>query len=93
MASSEKKSDLSAKYALIQGFYWMSFAAIMGFTSLYLLNTGFSNTQIGILMAVAGAVSAVLQPMVASYADSPGSPSLKNLLEYWRLLLRLWERL
>ena len=41
----------------------MNFAAIMGYTSVYLLNCGFSNTQIGVLMAVAGVLSAVLQPI------------------------------
>lgn len=72
--------DLTGLYSLVQGTFWMGFAAIMGFSSVYLLDAGFSNTQIGALIAVAGIVSAVLQPLLASYADRPDSPSLKKIL-------------
>ena len=78
--TNEKKKNLTPGYALIQAFFWMNFAAIMGYTSVYLLNCGFSNTQIGVLMAVAGVLSAVLQPIVASYADRPDSQSVKKII-------------
>ncbi len=55
-------------------------AAGVGFVSVYLLELGFSNTQIGILIAVAGALTAILQPVVASYADRPSSPSIKKIM-------------
>ena len=77
-ANDNKK--LTVTYALIQACYWMNFAAITGFTSVYLLHAGFSNTQIGVLIAIAGAVCSVLQPVLASYADRPASPSLKKIL-------------
>ena len=80
MSSSEKTSNLTVKYSFIQGFFWMSFAAIMGFSSIYLLDAGFSNTQIGLLIAAAGIISAILQPIIASYADKPTSPSLKKIV-------------
>lgn len=54
------KPNLTLRYAYIQGFFWMSFAAVMGFTSIYLLDAGFTNTQIGLLIAAAGTVSAFL---------------------------------
>lgn len=78
--TNEKEKNLTPGYALIQAFFWMNFAAIMGYTSVYLLNCGFSNTQIGVLMAVAGVLSAVLQPIVASYADRPDSRSVKKII-------------
>lgn len=78
--TNEKEKNLTPGYALIQAFFWMNFAAIMGYTSVYLLNCGFSNTQIGVLMAVAGVLSAVLQPIVASYADRPDSQSVKKII-------------
>lgn len=71
--------DLTARYAFVQFSFWMNFASIVGFASIYLLSTGFSNTQIGIMIAVAGILSALLQPMIASYADRPASPSLKKI--------------
>lgn len=72
--------NLTARFACIQSFYWMSFAVIMGFSSLYLLDSGYSNTEIGMLIAIAGIISAVLQPMLASYADKPESISLKKII-------------
>lgn len=74
------KSSLTPRYACIQGFFWMSFAAVMGFTSIYLLDAGFTNTQIGLLIAAAGTISAFLQPVLAGYADKPDSPSLKTIV-------------
>ncbi|MCI5650010.1 MAG: MFS transporter [Fusicatenibacter sp.] len=73
-------SNLTGRYAMIQSFLWMGYAAILGFASVYLLDHGFSNIQIGIISAVAGAVSAVLQPLLATIADRPSSPSVKYFL-------------
>jgi hypothetical protein len=41
-------------YSAIQGFYWMGYASIMGFASVFLLNVGFDNSQVGLLIAAAG---------------------------------------
>lgn len=80
MNSLGKEKNLTVGFSFIQGFYWMSFAAIMGFSSLYLLDNGFSNTEIGMIIAIAGIISAILQPLFASYADKPESMSLKNMI-------------
>lgn len=85
--NTKKSSSLTVRYAYIQGLYWMSFAAVMSFSSIYLLDAGFTNTQIGLLIAAAGIVSAVLQPLVASYADKSRSPSLKKIVLAADLLL------
>ena len=52
--SSVKTKNLTPLYAFIQGLYWMNFAAIMGYSGFYLLGSGFSNTEIGIIIAIAG---------------------------------------
>ena len=52
--SSAKTKNLTPIYAFIQGLYWMNFAAIMGYSGFYLLGSGFSNTEIGIIIAIAG---------------------------------------
>lgn len=67
-------------YGFVQGTYWRSFAVLMGFSSVYLLGVGFTSAQIGILTALACVFSALSQPLVASYADSPRSPSLKIIV-------------
>lgn len=46
------KKHLSVRYGTIQGCYWMGYAALMGYASVYLLEKGFTNTQIGLLTAV-----------------------------------------
>ena len=67
--SPSKSKNLTPSYAVIQGLYWMYFAAIMSFSGFFLLSGGFTNTQIGILAAIAGLLSAVLQPVLAGYAE------------------------
>lgn len=72
--------NLTVRYALIQGFYWMVYGSISGFASVYLLDCGFSNTRIGIMIAAVGVLSAILQPALAGYADQPKSLSLKRII-------------
>lgn len=67
-------------YASIQTFFWVCYASIMGFASMYLLQAGFDNSQVGLLIAGAGLLSALLQPVIAAYADRRGSTSLGKLL-------------
>ena len=42
------------------------------YAAVYLLSHGFSNTLVGILLAVANVLSAVIQPMIAGIIDKPG---------------------
>ena len=37
---------LTLRYALIHCFFWMGFATIMGFASIFLLSAGFTNTGV-----------------------------------------------
>lgn len=78
--TSTKSKNLTGVYSLIQGCYWMNFAAIMSYSSFFLLSKGFINTEIGMIIAVACILSAVLQPILASYADRPESLSLKKMI-------------
>lgn len=72
--------SLTPGYGFIHAFFWMAYAASTSYTSIYLLDAGFSNTQIGILIAAVSLLSAFLQPATASYADKPTSPSLKLIV-------------
>lgn len=72
--------DITGKYAMLPLFFWMSYASIISYSSFYLLANGFSNTRIGTVVAIAGMIAAVLQPLIAGYADRPDSPSLKTIL-------------
>ena len=56
-------------FSLIQGCYWMTYCILISFSSLYLLDRGFTNTQIGLLLGVSGLTAAVLQPFVGAKGD------------------------
>lgn len=70
---------MTMRYGLIQFFYWVVFGDAIGFSSVYLLECGFTNAQIGVLTAAACAIALVVQPAVAGYAESPRGPSLKAI--------------
>ena len=72
-------NQLTVRYGIINGAYWMAYAAISAYVSLYLLEMGFSSGTIGVLIALSGLLSALLQPLAASYADRENSPPLKAI--------------
>lgn len=71
---------VTALYSGIQGLFWMGYAAIIGFASVYLLSCGYTSGQIGILIAAASLLSAFAQPWVAGLADKPGSLNARRLV-------------
>lgn len=75
-----KKQFWTFRYALINIIYYMSFCTIHAFAAVYLLDKGFSNTEIGILLAVANTFSALLQPYVAGLIDKPGKFTNRNVI-------------
>lgn len=64
-----KTKDLTLRFAVIQLCFWTSFAAIVAFSSYYLLDKGMTNTEIGIVIAIAGTVAALLQPVTGAVMD------------------------
>ena len=76
----EEKKNLTLNYVAIQIGMWAMYAPLMGYTSVFLLAKGFSNTEVGIISGLGCIISAVLQAMVSSYADRENSKSVKALL-------------
>ncbi len=74
--------NLTVHYSIIMGLYWANYAVLLNYASVYLLGHGFQNTEIGILIALSALLSAVIQPLIGSYADKPNSPSVKLLLVF-----------
>ncbi len=68
------------KYALLNMAYFAAFCTLHAYAAVYLLAQGFSNTEVGILLAVANVVSAVCQPLVAGLIDKPGPLTNKNFI-------------
>jgi MFS transporter, PPP family, 3-phenylpropionic acid transporter len=85
----KKSSNITARYAVIQGMYWMSFSVILSFSSVYLLSKNFSNTQIGLVIGVSCTVSAILQPLVAGFADKAKNISLSRIISSFSFIILL----
>ena len=68
------------KYSWLQGSFWMSFCIVFNYASVFLLSRGYSNSQIGIVIAVAGVISTLLQPIVAGLADRSRRLTLRTLV-------------
>ena len=62
-------TKLNMEYGSIFGFYWMFFAVMSSFCSAYLLSMGYSNSQIGVILAAGSLASVLLQPLLADWAD------------------------
>lgn len=73
-----KTKESTVKYSVIQGCFWMAWAGYVGFSSTYLLDVGLTSGQIGIIVAICGLLSALLQPVVAGLVDRKGGNSLKQ---------------
>lgn len=75
-----RRRQLNTRYAFIQSYYNMSYASIIGFAAVFLLSRDFTNTQIGITLAVANTLSFLFQPVVAAFADKSKTTPLKNIV-------------
>ena len=67
-------------YAMIQALFWLTYCTGTNFISSCLLSIGYSNSQVGIVIALCGALSAVLQPLFAGIIDRSGKRLLKPVL-------------
>lgn len=63
----EKK--LNFLYSSVHGAYWVYYGVISSFSSVFLLARGFSNSQIGIIIALANILAVIIQPYLADYVD------------------------
>ncbi len=60
------------RYTLINATYFIAFCTVHACAAVYLLAHGFSNTEVGVLLAVANVSSALCQPYIAGIIDRPG---------------------
>lgn len=60
---------LNFGYGAIFGTYWMIYAIISSFASVFMLAKGYSNSQIGITLAAANVLAFIMQPLVADFTD------------------------
>ena len=57
------------EYALIQGLYWIGFCGIVSYAAVYLQARGYSNTQLGRILAVGYILGFLFPQMLANLID------------------------
>lgn len=62
----------TAYYALIQGLYWAIYCLMVGFASAFMLDRGFTNAQIGLVLGSSYLLSAILQPVTGALFSRRG---------------------
>lgn len=70
---------LTLQYCILQGAYWASFCIIYTFATVFLLDRGFSSSQIGVIIAAGNILGVVLQPVFASIVDRSKTITLHKL--------------
>lgn len=81
----EKRFNL--QYAGIHGTYWLYYGVICSFASVFLLDRGYSNTEIGIILAVGNIFAVLLQPIMGDLADRSRKISFFGFMEMMTALL------
>ena len=64
----------------MQGLYWPVICCSFSFGTVFFLSKHYTNSQIGVVLAVGSILSVLVQPAAASYADSSARISMKQLL-------------
>jgi PPP family 3-phenylpropionic acid transporter len=72
MNSDKVSVSWTLKYTLLNMAYFAAFCTAHAYAAVYLLANGFTNTEVGVILAVANILSAILQPVVADIIDKPG---------------------
>ena len=70
---------LTLQYCILQGAYWASFCIIYSFATVFLLDRGFRNSQIGVIIAAGNILGVIFQPVFASVVDRSKTVTLHKL--------------
>lgn len=73
------KKKLFLKFTGALSFYYMSYAVILGFSTLFLQQKGFSNTEIGFFFACSAIFCIILQILSSSFLDRHAKISARTL--------------
>ncbi|MCQ2547791.1 MAG: MFS transporter [Clostridia bacterium] len=63
------KKRLNLEYGSLHGTYYLYYASMVGFASVYLLARGYTSSDIGIILALGNIIPVVLETILADYAD------------------------
>lgn len=74
------RKSFTLHYGSILLTYWGSYAVLSAFASFYLLESGFSNTVVGLVTALGSVIASFTQPVLASRADRESAPPLRKII-------------
>ena len=66
------KKFWTLRYTMINMLYFVAFCTVHAYAGVYLLDKGFTNTQVGLALATANILSVFAQPFVAGIIDKGG---------------------
>ena len=75
-----KNKNWSLRYTLINVFYFVAFATVHGFAAVFLLSKGFTNTEVGIALALSNILSVAGQPLIAGIVDKSDKVTNRRVL-------------
>ena len=81
------KNRLNLSYTAVQAAYCMLFAVVLSFSSVYLLPKGYSNTEIGTILALVNIISVLLLPLFGDAADRSKKLSLAQITGIFSFIL------
>ncbi len=73
------KKYWTLRYIIINATYFAVYSGIHAYASVFLLEKGFSNTLIGITLALANILSVIFQPLIAGLIDKQGKLTNRNV--------------
>lgn len=78
---------LDLKYTAGQVFYYATFCATMSYASVFLLDRGFNNSEIGAVLSIVSMIAVFSQPMLASFADDHIEIPINKMVCYVMLIV------
>lgn len=69
----ERKPSLTGSYALVQSAFWMNVCIALSFAAVYLQALGYTNTQLGMILAAGNTLGALLGPGLSARIDADRS--------------------
>ena len=80
MSAKSKTLSFNIQYAALQGVYWLTFCACVAFAAVYMQHRGYTNSVIGVTLALGNIIGVILSAVLASLADRRGRAGLFGAL-------------
>lgn len=79
--------NITVQFSCVQAAYWMGFACVSAFSSVYLLSIGISNSLIGLTLSLGALASAIIQPYVGMLIDYNPKITTKSVLLFTAVIM------